>query len=107
MVYEVAATCLLYFEPAQIGLQSGSHACCYGTKYRLLAEGIGNCRGTKRYSPIVVRGTTNWTGTIAYDEASGSYNSTLSPPIDVASLIPKRSAEAVSKHTLGLDDYIN
>jgi len=73
--------------------------------------------GQKRYSPIVVRVTTNWT--------SGPAVLTLDPvralklrmrpqllhqqncPIDVASLIPKRSAEAVSKHTLGLDDYIN
>jgi len=74
--------------------------------------------GQKRYSPIVVRAITNWT----------------SEPADMA-LCPvralklmmrlqqlqqhafphrrrffvslKRSVEAVSKHTLGLDDYIN
>jgi len=45
-------------------------------------------------------------GAETYDEAAAATAARF-PPIDVASLIPKRSAEAVSKHTLGLDDYIN
>jgi len=82
-----------------------------------LPKVLAIAEGPKRYSPIVMRVTTNWTSEpdLALRPVWAQKLTMRRQQLQQHAcphrrrffMSPKRSVEAVSKHTLGLDDYIN